>query len=151
MLRAGPFSDERVVALANRRFVPFYFDLSDAGAAGDAEARKFVVAKRAELGGRGVPTPPVLFMTPEGEVLGEVSNYATEDQVCAAMCEVLRAHPEWNAPTEAEGAEGPPPARARIALDLLDLPAARALLAGVAGAETELLRARVARLEGKWD
>ena len=44
MLRAGPFSDERVIAFVNRRFVPFYFDLSNRGAAGDAAAREFVVA-----------------------------------------------------------------------------------------------------------
>lgn len=68
MLRAGPFSDERIVRLANRRFVPFYFDLSNRGVAGDPAARKFVVKERKRLGGRSVPTPPVLFMSPDGEV-----------------------------------------------------------------------------------
>ena len=43
MLRAGPFSDERVTGLANRRFVPFFFDLSVRGAAGDPDARRFLV------------------------------------------------------------------------------------------------------------
>ena len=85
MLRAGPLSSEDVVRLANRRFVPFYFDLAIEGAAGDADARKFVVAARKDLGGGGVPTPPVLFMNAKGEVLGEVGNYATEAQVLDAF------------------------------------------------------------------
>ncbi len=83
MLRAGPLSDERIVRLANRRFVSLYFDLSNRGAAGDPDARKFVVAARKELASRAVPTPPLLFISPSGEVLGQVSNYATEEQVLA--------------------------------------------------------------------
>ena len=105
MLRAGPFSDARVVGLCNRRFVPFYFDLSNRGVAGDPDARAFVVAVRKELGGRAVPTPPVLFMTPDGEVVGEVSNYATEDQVLRTMLDLLEAHPEFAKPGPDEGAD----------------------------------------------
>ena len=102
MLRAGPFSDERILRLANRRFVPFYFDLANRGFAGDADARAFVVKVRPEYGGRGVPTPDLLLMTPDGKQVGKVSNYASADAVYAVMLGVLKKHPEFNKPTDAE-------------------------------------------------
>ena len=41
-MRAGPFSDEAVNGLMNRRFVPFHFDLSPRGYLGDNHATKWV-------------------------------------------------------------------------------------------------------------
>ena len=84
MLRAGPFSDERVIGLLNRRFVPFYFDLSNHGYAGDPDARKWVVKRRPDMGGMSVNTPPILIMTPEGKVAGKFSNYANSKVVLLA-------------------------------------------------------------------
>jgi len=150
VLRAGPLSDETIVRLANRRFVSFYFDLADSGAAGDPDARAFVVAARKELGGRQVPTPPVLFMTAEGRVLGEASNYATEAQVLEAMRAVLKAHPEYDALSDEEKALVDPVAIARLRMDLLDFEGARAVLASTGGAQAAYLLGRIARFRGDW-
>ncbi len=122
MLRAGPLSDERIVRLANRRFVPFYFDLSSDGYVGDRDARKFVTAARKELAGNGVATPPVLFMTPEGEVVGEIDNYASAAKVLAKMQGVLEANETYAKPSEGEDANDP-----EVALDLGKLEEARKL------------------------
>lgn len=151
MLRAGPFSDERVVRLANRRFVPFYFDLSNRGFAGDPDARAFVVKRRPELGGRGVPTPPVLLMTPDGEVVGEVSNYASEDEVLRAMLAALKKRPEFDRPAPEEKAVTDPVARAEILLDLHDRKGALRALADAEGDRARYLEGHVFRLQGDWD
>jgi tetratricopeptide (TPR) repeat protein len=150
VLRAGPFSDERVVALANRRFVPFFFDLSTRGAAGDADARAFVVAARKDLRGAGVATPPVLFMNAKGEVLAEVSNYATADQVLAAMLNVLKENPDVAKPSDDE-AKLQGVAKAQALADLQDLDGALAALEKETGAAAAYLRGRLARLKRDWD
>ena len=90
MLRSGPFTDERVIGLLNQRFIPIYFDLSSKSPASDIDARKFVIELQPELGGSRVPTPPVLFVTADGELLGEVSNYASESEILGALRDVLR-------------------------------------------------------------
>ena len=140
-----------MVRLVNRRFVPFYFDLSNRGAAGDADARTFVVAARKELGGAGVPTPPVLFMNAKGKVLGEVSNYATESQVLAALLKVLKDHPEYCEPTTAEKAEKAVVARAQICIDLQDFEGARKILSTQDSDEARYLLGRLARFARAWD
>lgn len=135
--------------MANRRFVPFYFDLSNRGVAGDADARKFVVKQRKRLGGRGVPTPPVLFMSPEGKVLGEVSNYASEEKVLEAMLRVLEKHPEFTKPAKGE-AKLKGVAKAELCIDLQDYDGARKALADVTTAQAHYLRGRLARFGKDW-
>ena len=137
--------------LANRRFVSLYFDLSTRGAAGDADARAFVVKARPAYGGGGVPTPDVLFMTPAGKELGSVSNYATSQQVLAKMQEVLKAHPQWNKPSAAEKELADPIARAELRTDLLDFEGARKELAATEGDRAQYLLGRLARRERRWD
>ena len=88
--------------LINRRFVPLYFDLNPGGAAGDREAREFVVRARPELAGMAVDTPPVLIMSPVGKVMAEADNYSTEDQLYETLRRVLREHPAWGRPSEEE-------------------------------------------------
>ena len=150
MLRAGPLSDERILRLANRRFVPFFFDLSTSGAVGDKDARTFVVKARKELGGGGVPTPPVLFMNADGEVLGEVDNYASADAVFAAMKKILAGHPELAKESEDEkklqGLE-----RAEFLVDLGDLDGAKAILEKETGAKAAYALGRVLRLQKEFD
>ena len=99
--------------LINRRFVPFAFDLSavtidtpeiSMGALCDASARRFVLEHRPELEGESVSTPPVLVLTPDGELLAEIDNYSTEDAFFAALRDLLRDHPEWNTPAATETA-----------------------------------------------
>ncbi len=129
--------------------MPVYFDLQDGAPAGDADARVFVVGARRELGGASVTTPPVLFMNAKGEVLGEVDNFATEDQVYGAMLAVLEKHPAFAEPSAAEtalvGLE-----RALWLFDLGQLDRARASLDGVPGDAAQLLLARIARHERAW-
>ncbi len=122
MLRAGPLSDERVVRLANRRFVPFYFDLNNQGYVSDKDARSFVTKVRKELAGGGVPTPPVLFMTPAGEVVGEADNYAGAGKVLAKMKSVLEKNPDYAKPADGEAKDDPD-----VAFDLDRLDDARRL------------------------
>ena len=138
--------------LANRRFIAFYFDLSNRGAAGDPLARTFVVAAKQKLGGRGVPTPPLLFMNTNGKVLGEVSNYASADVVLAVMQKVLKNHPEFNIPTEAEKNEASPIERAQVMIDLQQYGDARRLLEQHADTDdAQYLLGRLARWRKDWD
>ena len=130
--------------------MPFYFDLANRGFAGDAAAREFVVAQRKELGGRGVPTPPLLLMTPGGKVLGEVSNYASADKVLGVMRRVLAEHPEYNRPGEDEKRVEDALGRARILIDLLDYEGARKALAGSKDAAARYVLGRLARRDGDW-
>ena len=85
----GPFCDPQIVSLSNRRFIPFAFDLSNKGGLFDPTARKAVVAVSPELGGNGVPTPDVLFMTADGKLLARVSNYASEAEFLEVMKHLL--------------------------------------------------------------
>ncbi len=148
MLRAGPFSDEDVQALAKLRFVPFYFDLSNAGAAADKDARAVVVKARKNLRGMAVDTPPILFMSAEGEVLGDVANYADTKAVLAAMQKVLQQHPQYDQPSPSES-EGTPLQRALVLAGLQQFDDALALATTVDEPAARLLCARLLRKQGK--
>ncbi len=150
MLRAGPLSDERIIRLANRRFVPFFFDLDSGGAVSDKDARAFVVKARKALGGNGVPTPPVLFMTPDGDVLGEADNYATADTILKAMKQVLEKHPDYAKESAAEAALTGLD-RADFLVDLGDLDGAKAVLEKEKGAKAAYALGRVLRLQKNFD
>jgi tetratricopeptide (TPR) repeat protein len=150
VLRSGPFSDERIIGLLNSRFVPFYFDLGKGSPAGDDAGKAFVVAVKEELGGMSVPTPPVLLMTPEGELLAEVSNYASEEEVLGALRKVLEDHPEF-AHSAAGEQELPRLERARIAHWLGDDEAARALLSRDRSQGESLFLAQIARRAGEFE
>ncbi len=130
--------------------MPLYIDLSDRGAAADPAARKFVVAARPQLGGRQVPTPPVLIMTPDGKVVGETSNYGSTQQVLGMLVRALEDHPEYNKPSAAEQAAATPLERARIQLNLQDLEGARKTLATEQSAQAHYLLGHIARLQKRW-
>ena len=149
MLRAGPFSDERIVGLLNARFVPFYFDLAVGSPAGDAEAKEFCVAIKEELGGSSVPTPPILIITVEGELVAEISNYADEETVLRKLRLVLAENGDLAAPSEEE-ANWPVIQKARLRVDLGDHAGARRLLEGQDEPSAHLLLARLARHERNW-
>ena len=154
MLRAGPFSDERIVRQINRRFVPLYFDLNPGGALADNKARGFVVKARKELGGASVNTPPVLVMTPDGDVLGEVDNYASEETMLDSLRDVLQKHADWNQPSDDEkkiARSGTPLERANVLFDLGNVDAARRLLEKETGAAESALLAHLCRLAKDWD
>jgi hypothetical protein len=140
--------------LVNRRFVPLYFDLNPGGALADNKARAFVVKAKPDLGGSAVSTPPVLVMTPQGEVLGEVDNYATEEVVLDSLRDVLGRHSGWNQPSEEEkriSKSGSPLERAYLLLDLGHDDAARRLLEKEASPAAAALLAHVCRIAKNWD
>jgi hypothetical protein len=150
VLRAGPFSDERVVNLANRRFVAYYFDVANTGAAGDPAAREFVVKSRPELGGSAIPTPPVLFMTPEGKVLSEVPNFASKEQVLKVMRTVLDNNPGFDAPKAGESRLRKAYDKALLRFELADNAGAKALLKGNLDDKSLYLLGHIHRLEKNW-
>lgn len=153
MLRAGPFSDARIVGLINRRFVPVVFDLLG-GALEDAEAKRFVVRRKKRLAGRVVSNEPLLVMSPEGEVLAETLRYAETKHILRKLERVLRVHPEYDHPTAAEKNASSLLARARIRLDLRDIEGARRILTDVKDPEqndrAQLMLASLARDERDW-
>lgn len=140
-----------MVKLANRRFLPLFFDLATSGAAGDADARGFVVKARPEMGGTGVAPPNVLFMDPDGKVLGEAGNFAPPDDFYASMREVLKRHPEFDAAGEDERKAGTDLARACIQAELGNLEAAEKLAASDRSDAAAYLCGHWARLRGDWE
>lgn len=137
--------------LANRRFVPFYFDLNEHGAAGDGDARKFVVAAKPELAGQSVSPPDVSLHDAEGRILGSVSNFADADAYLKEMIRVLKGIPGALVLDEEER-KAPPLEQAEAWMDLLDYDAASALLEGIVGqapdSRASFLLGRIARLRG---
>lgn len=150
MLRAGPFSDERIVRLVNRRFVPFAFDLFD-GALADADAKRFVVERRRELGGQMVSNEPLFVVTPKGQIVGETIEYARTEAVLRLLRKALKDHPALDRPTEEEKRAATPLERARIRIDLLDDEGAQKILAKEKGDEAAYLLGRMARRRGDFD
>ncbi|MBI2920549.1 MAG: hypothetical protein HYY18_05645 [Planctomycetes bacterium] len=151
MLRAGPFSDERVRGLANRRFVNFYFDLSDEGAAGDPDARKFVTAIKKELGRASVGTPSILIVSAAGDIVGETDNFASSGVVYAAMKKALKERPEFDAGSGDEKAAVKPIEKARIAFELGKGKTAADLLAKPESEDEWLFLAHIQRWREEWD
>ena len=137
--------------LVNRRFVPVFFDLSNRGFAGDPKARAFVVKAKPVLGGRGVPTPPVLFMTPDGKIVAEESNYATTEKFIERLKQVVRDNPEYMRPGKAEQELVILEDRAQVAIDLLDYARARKELVQADSPRACYLRGHLDRLDGKYD
>jgi hypothetical protein len=154
VLRAGPFSDERVVRLINRRFVPLAFDLQPIAPLADRDARVFVGKARKDLLSGSVHTPPVMIVTPGGKVLAEIDNYSTEEQMLAALRDVLSKHPEWNRVSEEEQRVTSGGSRIEQAIFLFDTgreAGACQVLAKDPGEEAALLLAHFARLTKDWD
>ena len=109
-----------------------------------------MVKAKPKLGGRAVPTPPVLFMTPAGKVLGEVSNYASPDQVLATMRKVLKDHPQFNRMTPEEKNEPSPLKRAELLIDLQRYDDAKKALANETSDAAQYLLGRLARFRKDW-
>ncbi len=127
--------------------MPLYFDLSDGGAAADPDARAFVIAARPALGENSVATPNALLMTPAGQVVGEIDPYLGPQEFLAKLLEIMRAQPDYARPSLQELALTDPLDRARLALDLQDLGAARQFLEKAEGAGARYLAGHVARLQ----
>lgn len=97
-----------------------------------------------------MPTPPLLFMTSNGELIGEVSNYATADSVLSEMHRVLLLHPEYDRPLPDERTARSTIQRAEIAIDLGDYDGARAILTPDTSSKAHYLLGRLARFRRDW-
>lgn len=95
-MRAGAFSDERVIALINRRFVPYYFNRSGMGEGGSAAASAFTKGKTKN------PYAYFAAFSPDGTYLGESEIYATKDDIVLWLRKLLDDHPELDKPTPLE-------------------------------------------------
>ncbi len=150
--RAGVLVDSRVVNLINRRFVPYYFDMDSLGSEYSKEA--VFVAQNAcpELRFEAaLPTPPVLFLTPEGKLLHQLGNHATADEYLAAMTAVLKENPEYGLLTEQEAAVQDPMEKAWIHYELRQFDEALASIkSDQSSSEAYYLRGVIARERGDW-
>jgi hypothetical protein len=118
----------------------------------DAKARKLVTEAVDELVGPSVDTPPLLVMTPDGELLKQIDNFASEDDCFRGLLDALAVEPRWQkaTPGELEIARGGDPlARAELWIDLGLFARAKELLAATPGAEAALRLAHLARLQGE--
>ena len=88
-MRAGGFAEERVIELINRRFVPYYYEVSGQGCAANPEAAEFVGKKTRN------PWAFLAAFAPDGELLGETALYADKDQVFEFLHSLLVRHPEF--------------------------------------------------------
>ena len=69
-MRAGAFAETRVIDLVNRRFVPFFYNVSADEPGASEPATAFVGTKTDN------PHAFLAAFTPEGEYLGETAVYA---------------------------------------------------------------------------
>ncbi len=120
-MRGGPFAETRVIELLNRRFVPYFFNTGGPGEGHDDAARSFVAGK--------VPNRWAYFaaFAPDGHILGATGIYDGTDEVFAFLRALLRRHPEFDHPTDAE--------RLALARSSQEVAAADALAAGRIGEE----------------
>jgi hypothetical protein len=150
--RVGVLCDERIRRLLNRRFVPHYCNVGGGAPGFDAAALKFIVKVKKVFGKETqvfTGGSPMLFMAPNGKLLGEVRSSATADQVLDKMQKLLAKNRAYAARSKVEkGLKGVD--RAELYLDLRDFKRAKQALKGDKTAAAQLALARVAREEGKW-
>lgn len=95
-MRAGAFSELRVINLLNRRFIPFFFNTGGPGLGRDAGAEAFVKGKVKNKWAHFA-----VFDT-KGSWLGESEIYSDKDLTFEFLVKHLKDNPEYNQPTEAE-------------------------------------------------
>src|SRR5262245_43078485 len=88
-MRAGGFAETRVIELINRRYVPFYYEVSGRGCAACPEAAAFVAKQTRN------PYAFLAAFTPEGKIVGETALYADKDQVFEFLRTLQDRHPEY--------------------------------------------------------
>lgn len=134
--------------LLNRRFVPFHFDVFG-GRAGDAAAKAAIARQRPELARGAIGVNPILFLTPEGEIVDEIpADRATTSGLLAKLEQVLRAQPDFARASPAEQKITDPIERAELLIDLHRDDEADRLLADVDQPRAHYLRGRLARWRG---
>lgn len=134
----------------NRRFIPFHFDLSPRSYLGDVDATNWVNENLPEFSGRSVSTPPVVFVTPDGKIVGRVSNYAPADTMIAEMIKVLDANPQYNQLSEAE-LKMNDIEKARMLLDLQKHEEATETISNHPSDAAKYLLGHIYRLRSDWE
>lgn len=181
MLRSGCYSDDIITNLVQRRFVAHMYDVAPPeqnhgdGSAYDRDA----IAAIGDLdrlrqgrggGGRQDPNgrvhadsyPTALFLSPEGELLGDgVWGVVPPERLLARIREVMAKWPQWFGPTDEEravlaaamdrpGEFAAVYAAARLQFELTEFEAALALARRANGlADGAASRARAAHLAGR--
>jgi len=149
--RALSFVDSRVVDLLNRRFVPYYYDMDTAGELYDDEATKLAMQLYPDLRYlSSLPTPPLLFMTPERKFLGYASNFLSGEELLEKLVQILDENPYYGQLSVAEKNMEDPIEKARALMELRRLPSALETLEGEQSSEAWFLRARIARQQEEW-
>ena len=134
----------------NRRFIPFHFDLNPGSYLGDAEATKWVKKNLPEFSGKSVATPPVVFVTPDGEIVGKVSNYAPTETLIEQMHQVLNANPKFNQWSAAEE-KLTDIEKAQMLVDLQKYEEAAKTIAGDSSEPAQYLLGHLYRVRGDWE
>jgi|GEM_PF-2232684 len=88
-MRAGAFTETRVIELLNQRFVPFYFNTGGPGLGRDSAAEAFVKNKLKN------PFAYLAAFSPDGEFLGETDMYADKDVVFEFLKKLLDKKPQF--------------------------------------------------------
>lgn len=149
--RAMSFVDSRVVGLLNRRFVPYYYDMDVAGELYDDEATKLAMQLYPDLRYlSSMPTPPLLFMTPEKKFLGYASNFLSGQELLEKLVQILDDNPFYGQLTQAEKDLEDPLKKARALIELRRLESALETLEGQESSEAWFLRACIAREQQEW-
>jgi len=149
--RAMSFVDSRVVDLLNRRFVPYYYDMDSLGELYDDEATKLAMQLYPDLRYlSSMPTPPLLFMTPEKKFLGYASNFLSGQELLEKLVQILDENPYYGQLSQAEKNQEDPIKKARTFLELRRLDDALETLEGQESSEAWFLRACIAREQQEW-
>src|SRR5688572_7375263 len=95
-MRAGAFTDKRVIDLLNRRFVTYFFNTGGPGLGRSADAEAFVKDKTANKWAF------LAAFNAGGERLGGAHVYADREEVFTFLRTLLDAHPayDWYTPEE---------------------------------------------------
>ena len=148
--RAIAFVDSRVVNLLNLRFVPYYFDVDPIGSQYDERAKTLAERLLPEMRYiTSMPTPPLLFMTSEGKMLGHASNFLSAQELLDQLVEILDDQSKRSLTTEEQKTEDPVQ-RAWLLYKLRKLDDARTTLDKQLSSESYYLQVLIAREKEDW-
>lgn len=149
--RSTSFVDSRVVALLNRRFVPYYFDMDEFGFLYDEKASDLARELYPDMRYlSSMPTPPLLFMTPEKKMLGHASNFLSSQELLDRLVEILDENPAYRRLTTVESVVDDPVEKAWIHYELRDLEKSLESLKRTQSSDAYYLRVRIAREQEDW-
>ncbi len=137
--------------MINRRFVPYYFEMEPRGSLYDATAAEMTLLINPELKFSSVlPTPPVMFVTPEGKSLGALNLFCTPDELFSAMVSILNENENYGRLTDDELLIADPARRATVLYELGRPDDALKMLGDDQSSEGWYLRGAIARERGEW-